>query len=96
MARLFDSTSDESKRIAAIQRLLAAAFARGYKVLYNLDDSADYKNFMWAKRLRGCAPLFLVKNDIDDRDAVSVGAIVKYTYNRSPRTMIVWDEGSPQ
>lgn len=96
MAGPFDVSTNEAERRAAIQRALAAAFARGYKVLYNLDDSADYKNFMWAKRLRGCAPLFLVKNDIDDRDAVSVGAIVKYTYNRSPRTMIVWDEGSPQ
>lgn len=80
MARPFDSTRDESERAAAIQRMLAVAFAGGYKVLYNLDNSEDYKNFAWVKRFRGCAPLFSIKNDIDDREAIAVGAIVRYTY----------------
>ena len=80
MASPFDVNASETERIAAIQRMLAVAFAGGYKVLYDLNNPEDYKNFAWVKRFRGCAPLFSIKNDMDDREAIAVGAIVRYTY----------------
>jgi len=88
VARPCDVNASEAERIAAIQRRLAVAFAGGYKVLYDLDNSEDYKNFAWVKRFRGCAPLFSIKNDMDDREATAVGAIVRYTYIRDKE---YWD-----
>ena len=72
--------ASEAERIAAIQRRLMVAFAGGYKVLYNLDNSEDFKNYLWVKQFRVHAPLFSIKNDMDDREATAVGAIVRYTY----------------